>query len=960
MSGHGNILASMARKPTYEVYLHRDGRWTLETVEQDERAARILGERLAETRKDIGVRVVRSHQAADGSEIEKVLFEKAPPVVRAGPRPAGPQLGELDDVPICETLGAYYDLPSRIAIRRLLWKWLDDVGLIPCELLYNPTEGQKLFDNASLAGAAIERVAAVQGRISGEDPRARRDDINRALKRILARAKTADQAIGTPSGGSLAALVEAATKAAGPNERTNAIGVMLCRPLSQIRAMTGKLARVMGWLNEADEPAVLSLLDGFVADIMGSASVVQDIIGPKSNLGGAMLAMTELVAGTLTTPGRAVADTALALNGHFGAGRLPGSASVLIERIAKNLRSSQQLSRNEPGAELDLFRRIMDAALTPTGVIGGPLMADALVARCGRVMNIGGKSAIVDGTATLAGWAADGARRAHFLIAVHDSETGRLYPNEVLKLIENHFVTMADIGQLAAASLSPRDRLAIITQAHNALEQSRLTERVRKAACANLDKLQADYIVDSRLIDKMDRPADPLRLRATRLLQFYASGILIRGHSQDATRLRVLEHLRTPRFDQAFVEDIADPAEKATKLREFHRLLVRSGLTEPRPSAATAGAGPVTEGFTRMGPPPGRMEGMTAILGPSQVAAAMPVPVAPVVAAAARPASPTMPSDRCVSCFALKGEAAVCPDCGYIAPDQPEPSKYLVPGDCLLQRYFVGRLLGCGGFGATYMGWDEKLHVKVAIKEYYPSSMASRSGDGRTLRPNSDDFSTQYVFGMEKFLDEARILAQFRSVPEIIAVVDFFEENDTAYIVMEYVHGKPLNTYIKEQGGRIGIKDALTLIFPIINALEQVHAKQVIHRDISPDNIYLVPDGTVKLLDFGAARHAVGDKTGSLTVVLKRGYAPAEQYSITSRQGPWTDVYALCATLYRAVTGQMPVEAVSRWEEDLLVPPSKLAPIPPAIDAALVKGLALRAQDRLQNMAELRRALAGR
>ncbi|MBY0431343.1 MAG: serine/threonine protein kinase, partial [Rhodospirillales bacterium] len=263
--------------------------------------------------------------------------------------------------------------------------------------------------------------------------------------------------------------------------------------------------------------------------------------------------------------------------------------------------------------------------------------------------------------------------------------------------------------------------------------------------------------------------------------------------------------------------------------------------------------------------------------------------------------------------------------------------------------------------GSTYLGWDDKLHVKVAVKEYYPNFLVSRTADGRSVRPHSEDSADQFYFGMEKFLDEARLLAQFRDVREIINVVDFFEENDTAYIVMEYVAGRPLNTVLKERGGRLPLTEVIGLVLPIIIALEKLHERNIIHRDISPDNIYLADDGRVKLLDFGAARQALGDKTQSMTVVLKRGYAPAEQYSSTSRQGPWTDVYALCATIYRAITGQPPPEAVSRWEEDPLVPPSRMGvAIPASVEAALLKGMTLRWQERLQNMAELRDAMRGR
>ena len=201
------------------------------------------------------------------------------------------------------------------------------------------------------------------------------------------------------------------------------------------------------------------------------------------------------------------------------------------------------------------------------------------------------------------------------------------------------------------------------------------------------------------------------------------------------------------------------------------------------------------------------------------------------------------------------------------------------------------------------------------------------------------------------------MLARLRDVREIVEVHDHFEANATAYMVMELLVGRTLQRHLLEEGGAIDYRRALGLMLPIAKAVHDVHRLGLVHRDISPDNVFLLDDGEAKLLDFGAARHYVGEATGNLTVVLKRGYAPPEQYGSESRQGPWTDVYALAATLYCAITGKPPPESNQRWLEDTLVRPSKLGvAIPPGVEDALIAGLALDWQQRPRDMKTLLQA----
>ena len=315
-------------------------------------------------------------------------------------------------------------------------------------------------------------------------------------------------------------------------------------------------------------------------------------------------------------------------------------------------------------------------------------------------------------------------------------------------------------------------------------------------------------------------------------------------------------------------------------------------------------------------------------------------------------------SRYCMSCMEKvpTGEE-ICPHCG--AQTRIKAQTHLLrPGTMLDGRYLVGKALGQGGFGITYIGRDTLLDLRVAIKEYFPNGCSLRNHERSNTVAISDTSQDGFFQnGKEKFLREAKILAKFCDDPGIVGVRDFFESNGTAYIVMEYLEGITLKDYITERGA-LPTEGALELLHPVITALGKVHEQGVIHRDISPDNIFLLPDGRPKLLDFGAAREIADGK--SMSVLLKVGYAPEEQYRRKGEQGPWTDVYALCATIYFCLTGQAPEESIERvWsgDSDFVRPSEAGSDILPSQEAALMRGLAVKGEDRWQSMAELEAAL---
>ena len=314
-----------------------------------------------------------------------------------------------------------------------------------------------------------------------------------------------------------------------------------------------------------------------------------------------------------------------------------------------------------------------------------------------------------------------------------------------------------------------------------------------------------------------------------------------------------------------------------------------------------------------------------------------------------------MEKSFCPYCMSRVIPGESCPQCGLTAGNYVPSPHHLPPGTVLLGRYLVGRALGEGGFGITYIGYDLRLELKVAIKEYYPVDRATRnSAVSLSVTSFVGPSSQSFQRGKEKYLVEARAMAKMDKQQAIVSVRDFFEENNTAYIVMEYIDGTTFCDLVKQRG-RIPPGELFPLLEPLFGDLALMHEHGLIHRDISPDNLML-EHGVVRLLDFGCARESTRG-TETLTIALKQGYAPVEQYQ-QKGQGPWTDIYALCATIYFCLTGKAPPQALDRITADGLVPPSKLGvPIPPGQEDALLKGLRLSPGRRFRSMEEFHGAL---
>ena len=306
---------------------------------------------------------------------------------------------------------------------------------------------------------------------------------------------------------------------------------------------------------------------------------------------------------------------------------------------------------------------------------------------------------------------------------------------------------------------------------------------------------------------------------------------------------------------------------------------------------------------------------------------------------------------RCNYCFSEYEETlGMCPYCGFVPGEPPEDSYCLTPGTSLVGRYTIGQKIGMGGFGVIYKAWDSNLDTVVAIKEFYPSGLVNRVPNSSDIILASQKRKDEFTQGKIRFLEEARYLAKFNSHPNIVNVSEYFEANGTAYFVMEYLEGKTLEEIIKERDNQpLPYDQCVTIAVAVCSALRAIHKSGILHRDISPSNIMLCKKGEIKLLDFGAAQFPSDIK--EQVRVVKPGFAPPEQYDEVNEQGMFTDIYALGATLYYALSGQVPVESSDRKKTDPLVPLETLNPnIPQHICSTIMRAMAVDPQYRFQNV----------
>jgi hypothetical protein len=876
-------------------------------------------------------------------------------------------VGIVDEAELCASLADYHGWQARVVIGVALRSYLDPLVLTPTEVIHHAKALKALMDSGQLVEGAAAKIATVQARLPGQEQRARRVAIQTAIDETWGKARIAQVAFASiPKGRSAIDSVLAAAPGKSPTgDVAYDLRVALSVELNELRTWSVKLDRLLD-LYQWDKDARLSdAVDGVIGDVLTSVGAGLELFGNTLLPGSFLVMLCDLLFGRVSMD--AMGPNRLGvLNALFRQGKLPQARMALLDRIRRQLKAPQPLGRGGVDQEGEILKTLTGHLLTRSGLIGGSGMADGLTVRYSRRLEQGGASAYRKSIVGVSEGQSDLICRIHYLTAVSAVPAAERHMDEIVAsleaavgndvLIENMLVQTPDTALLEEG----------FSAAVASIRASALPEDARARIAARAERAVDEYVKSGRLAARLRQMEPVLRRRTIRLAEIACSNLIREDGALPLMRQHVLEIVRQPQFQADLAAQQNNEMAQA-EVRRLFELLERLRQIPTSPASAPQ-IPPAHSAATVAAPSPTPVASALAVetvmVAPprSPAVAQQPPGMAMTVTAPRGPSAPspvtTGASGLCPSCFATRPAPETCRDCGYPVKSDNRPGVHLMPGTTLMSRYKAGRVLGQGGFGATYLGWDDRLRVKVAIKEYYPASLISRAQGSSSVIPFSDEHAQSFSVGLTKFLDEARMLARLRDVKEIVGVQDFFEENATAYLVMELLEGRTMKKYLADSGGRLDVRRTLSVLGPIMKALQTIHEQGLIHRDISPDNIFLTNSGERKLLDFGAARQATGGQGAGLTVILKPGFAPPEQYSNEGKQGPWSDVYAMCATIYLALTGKTPPDATARFMNDKVPKPNELgAGLSPAFEKVLLSGLSMRWQERPQSMRDLLRLM---
>jgi hypothetical protein len=559
------------KSTSFEVQVLQDQRWILNKVVDEESAAVEFADNLLSKNNYTAVRVVRDFARQDGLHSETVLLEKS-----KTPQKTEISTSMVAEAPICTELSDAFSLSSRLTVGRLFRAYLDEVFLTPTELLHNAREMKRLADKGSLLMNAVDQITRLQAPQGGEEGKARRDFLHRAWEQLWDKARKAAPEK-TPKALTLAEVMAQAGKSG--EDRYYQARVLISAMLMEKRGWMAKLDKVLFWAAEEGADQHMALLDGLVADLLIPAEAIQDLLGFQPNLAAALGQMCDLAGGKAEEP-KGAAESFATLNRMFGEGKLPEAQESLFSRITRELRSTNPLSRNEPSQEFEAFLKLMNRLITFDGVTGGALMAEALTHRFVRQQSVGGVAGLQNAIDEIPLELGGRARATVYLMTLLGApKTAEMFGEAILRKLNRYAEDRGGIDDWVPKHLPPPDRMGALTRCNKAIQLDKaLPDKLRADLAAATDAVLVDYLEHSGVIEKIDKPEDPLAFRALRLVKFCASGVLIKGKALEMAQKRVLGHLRQPSFEEKFLSSIPDKAQAEKHLREFHKLLVESGF----------------------------------------------------------------------------------------------------------------------------------------------------------------------------------------------------------------------------------------------------------------------------------------------------------------------------------------------------------------------------------------------
>lgn len=562
---------------TFEVKVLSDKRWIVDQMFDSETLALKRARDLVQANQYTGVKVDRERMKADGSFTGSTIFKQ----MCSGPGDAPVTIVPIEEASDCDTVEDVYGLDARLTMWKVLRKYFEQVGLTPSEILHNYNGLAKLMDNdPPVYPAAIDRVATVQAAQHGWDARERRDQLYEWADIVAARAREAqrEKYLRKFSLKDYPALLEAAYEEGGPARRDHLVRCVIAQHFHLDRNFMSKLETLLTAVTPDLARDDLAILDGFIADMLGSATVIQELLGSRSNLCHALIGLIDLMEGKEEGHSRQEPDIVAVLRRLLAEGHLPNGASVLLERVRSQIAGRQPLSRNDPANENQAFETLLGRLSSVKGITGGGAMAEALTRRCGLRFEEGGIVGRRKAVSTMVALIRDPVQKIRYLLSVAETETGSLARDAIVEAIQVLTARATDIHAFVHPGLSPTRKMIIVTDLLRAVLSSHLPEDARDALVDCLDRLLEDYVARDGFIDRLDDPELELRERAERLVRFCSSGILIEGRALSMARNRIAAHLRQPNFIERLTDGCASSAEAETVVRSFHKQLAEAGF----------------------------------------------------------------------------------------------------------------------------------------------------------------------------------------------------------------------------------------------------------------------------------------------------------------------------------------------------------------------------------------------
>lgn len=564
----------VADRASFEIQVSKDGRWATETIVYKEDEARSLAKKLLANKACEGAKVVRNWLRGDGTMVESEIFCETRTVKDDGPIRITP----IDSVPDekCETPDEFLGTSSRNVVNRVFRSYLDKQFLTPTELMHSYKELKRLQEKDSLVPSAVDRVAQLQTKDGEQDSKSRGQEIFKTIDDISARARRVESLKLPKLDGTFSEMMAKIAAMGEAEDRDYLAMVVLSRDLMNVRNWVGKLERLCNLAVADSDPHALEMLDGVIADVLGS-NVVQDVLGWQPGLAAAIIAMFDLAAGKMVVQKTDAGESAEVLNRLFAENKLPISRACLLDRAHRQIRSPNPLNRTEPAKEGEEFKRLMMRTLTPIGFASGAETAEALTTRYTRLVEQGGSAGRKAAVESLFRLLPDRAYGLIYLCDMLPTPYGEEH-GETIKDLLGVVYRARSISEFCERTLPPKERMIRATNAHHAVMASTFPDEIKKYAADFIDGVLERYLIEEQIVEKLDHQDSPLRDRAVRLVQFCGAGVLPEGKAMTRARQRILGLLRQPNFDAHFIDGFTDPLRAQKALRDFHQLLVKAGF----------------------------------------------------------------------------------------------------------------------------------------------------------------------------------------------------------------------------------------------------------------------------------------------------------------------------------------------------------------------------------------------